>query len=117
MYTVPKLEDYSQETLEREGHSLLRTLGAEKELVETEEQFKVFRARWLARKNGIKTQLVELWLKSDPAERKKWAGILVNDLASNIEREVKDRHESLELYELFRGELGTEVAPHISEKA
>src|SRR5205823_4007453 len=54
---------------------------------------------------------------SAPAERKKWVGILVNDLASNIEREVKDRHESLELYELFRGELGTEVAPHISEKA
>src|SRR5437588_7672085 len=82
VYTVPKLENYSEETLATQAKAVERALEEESALVTTPEEHKAFRDRWLARKNGIKTQLVEFWLKNAPPDSKKRVGILVNDLAS-----------------------------------
>ena len=67
MYTVPKLEDYSPEALDSAVAELEAALDHEIKRVTTEEEWKAFRDRWLARKNGIVTQVNELWLKAAPA--------------------------------------------------
>src|SRR5262249_51634223 len=75
----------------REANALLQALETEAESVKTIDQYRAFRDRWLARKNGIKTQLVDLWLKSAPPQQKRAAGMAINDLSARIEKAVEDR--------------------------
>ena len=69
---------------------------------------KIFRDRWFARKNGILTQINEVWLKSARKEEKSEVGRLVNGIKGEIERKVEKgitfylgRFRTLDSAELF----------------
>jgi phenylalanyl-tRNA synthetase alpha chain len=88
MYTVPKLTDYSQTALEAASRDLLSALESEVAAVNGENDYRLFRDRWLARKDGITTQLNDLWLKRAPKEAKRDAGQRVNELKNKIQTTV-----------------------------
>lgn len=88
-YTVPKLADYSQAELDRAVAELLSALDSEAAQVSGEAQWKAFRDRWMARKNGILTQVNDLWLKAAPAKAKRDVGQRVNELKSRVEQAVE----------------------------
>ncbi len=84
-YAVPKLTDYSADVLDKSAADLRVALKQEVLSVQSPDQWKTFRDRWLARKNGIVTQVNDLWLKSAPKGAKKLAGQTVNDLKKDVE--------------------------------
>ena len=88
-YTVPKLEDYSPASLEAAEKELYAALNEERERVTSQDQRKSFRDHWLARKNGIVTQLNESWLKVAPSSSKKDVGIVVNRIRQRVEETVE----------------------------
>jgi phenylalanyl-tRNA synthetase alpha chain len=85
MYTVPRLTDYSAASLEAAARDLLSALESESAVVRSEAEWKLFRDRWMARKDGIATQINDLWLKAAPKEAKREAGQRVNELKKQIE--------------------------------
>jgi phenylalanyl-tRNA synthetase alpha chain len=87
-YTVPKLEDYSNAALESAETRLYDALAEEGKAVQDEAQWKVFRDRWIGRKNGILTQVNEAWLKAAPVQNKKDVGLTVNRIKKNVEERV-----------------------------
>jgi phenylalanyl-tRNA synthetase alpha chain len=103
-YTVPKLTDFSTSALDSAVRELLSALDQESAAVSSArnqnevahdvewkqlwEEWKAFRDRWLARKNGITTQINDLWLKAAPKETKRDVGQRVNELKAKIEVEV-----------------------------
>ena len=80
MYTVPKLDDYSPAALDRAVAELFAALDAETAALHSESDWKEFRDRWLARKNGLLTQVNDTWLKAAPKESKREVGQRVNEL-------------------------------------
>lgn len=91
-YSVPKLNDFSTNALTRAFVDLKSAFQTETALPNSEAEWKQFRDRWMARKNGILTQINELWLKAAPKESKREVGKLVNDVKQFIEQEfAKDR--------------------------
>ena len=78
MYTVPKLEDYSPTALDKAVQELLNAVRQEANAVSGENEWKAFRDRWMARKNGILTQINDLWLKAAPGPSKRDVGARVN---------------------------------------
>ena len=62
--------------------------------VRTDADLKAFRDRWMARKNGILTQINDLWLKGAPKDAKREAGIRVNELKARITELVEGAHVS-----------------------
>src|SRR5579863_7010142 len=52
--------------------------------VRSDGDLKLLRDRWMGRKNGILTQINDLWLKGAPKEAKREAGIRVNELKARI---------------------------------
>ncbi len=93
-YTVPKLTDYSPSALEKSAAECIRALSEEASAVHNDAGLKAFRDRWLARKNGILTQINDLWLKGAPKESKRNAGIRVNELKVRIQELVEGAHVS-----------------------
>jgi phenylalanyl-tRNA synthetase alpha chain len=91
-YTVPKLEDYSAAALEKAADECVRACADEGGEVHNETELKGFRDRWVARKNGILTQINDLWLKGAPKEAKREAGIQVNELKARITELVEGAH-------------------------
>src|ERR1700751_4810798 len=89
MYTVPKLTDYSAPALNAASRDLLSALESESSAIRGENEYKIFRDRWLARKDGIATQINDLWLKAAPKEAKRDVGQLVNELKKKIENAVE----------------------------
>ena len=89
MYTVPQLDDYSPPSLDKAASELRRALQAESSAVANEDQWKTFRDRWMARKNGILTQINDLWLKAAPGPQKREVGRALNELKSAVEQEVE----------------------------
>jgi phenylalanyl-tRNA synthetase alpha chain len=87
-YTIPKLTDYSSAALDRAVQELLTALDAEASAVVSESDWKVFRDRWMARKNGILTQANELWLKGAPKDIKREVGQRVNEAKQTITERV-----------------------------
>jgi len=83
-YTVPKLTDYSAAALEHATGECIRSGTAEAASIQNEAELKAFRDRWLARKNGILTQINDSWLKGAPKEAKREAGFRVNELKVRI---------------------------------
>jgi phenylalanyl-tRNA synthetase alpha chain len=83
-YTVPKLTDYSAAALEKAAGECILACEDEATKVRSDADLKAFRDRWLARKNGILTEINDLWLKSAPKEGKREAGIRVNELKARI---------------------------------
>ncbi|MGA8866986.1 MAG: phenylalanine--tRNA ligase subunit alpha [Candidatus Sulfotelmatobacter sp.] len=88
-YSVPKLTDYSAAALERASAECLRACETEAAAVWSDAELKVFRDRWLARKNGILTQINDLWLKGAPKDAKREAGIRVNELKARVQKLVE----------------------------
>jgi phenylalanyl-tRNA synthetase alpha chain len=90
-YSVPKLTDYSPAALDDAARELLAALESEAAALVggNESQVKVFRDRWLARRDGIATQINDLWLKAAPKEAKRNAGQRVNELKGKVEAEVE----------------------------
>jgi phenylalanyl-tRNA synthetase alpha chain len=112
MYTVPKLEDYSPEALDRAVAELIAAIDDEAKSVKDEVELKAFRDRWLARQSGIFTQLNECWLKVAPPEHKRSVGQKVNSLRPEIEQRVKQRQHwigSLDKIERYRAEHSEEI--------
>jgi phenylalanyl-tRNA synthetase alpha chain len=88
-YAVPKLTDFSAASLDGAVRELLSTLDQESVAVASENEWKAFRDRWMARKNGVLTQLNDLWLKSAPKDAKRDVGQRVNELKSKVEQAVE----------------------------
>ena len=89
---VPKLEDYSPEALDRAVAELLAALNNETDALRSESDWKTFRDRWLARKNGILTQVNDTWLKAAPGPAKREVGRRVNDLKTRVETAIDEAH-------------------------
>jgi phenylalanyl-tRNA synthetase alpha chain len=87
-YTVPKLTDFSPTALDSALRELLSALEQESAAVVSENDWKVYRDRWMARKNGILTQINDLWLKGAPKDAKREAGQRVNELNVKVEAAV-----------------------------
>ncbi len=88
-YTVPKLEDFSATALDDAAAELISALAAESTHAGTSEERKAFRDRWLGRKEGVLTQINELWLKPAPKEAKREVGQRVNKLKAEVEQRVE----------------------------
>jgi phenylalanyl-tRNA synthetase alpha chain len=93
-YTVPKLTDYSAAALKEAAAKCVAACKAETSDVRSDAELKAFRDRWMARKNGILTQINDLWLKGAPKEAKREAGIRVNELKARITELVEGAHIS-----------------------
>src|SRR5271166_3896374 len=89
MYTVPKLDDYSPAALDRAVAELFAALDSETGELQTEADWKTFRDRWMARKNGILTQVNDFWLKAAPTEAKRAVGDHVNRLKLRVAEKVQ----------------------------
>jgi len=87
-YTVPKLTDFSAAALDSAARELLSALEQESASVSSETDWKAYRDRWMARKNGIVTQINDLWLKASPKEAKREVGQKVNFIREEIEHAV-----------------------------
>jgi phenylalanyl-tRNA synthetase alpha chain len=83
-YTVSKLTDYSAAALQKSADECVAACQAEAASVHSDAELKSFRDRWMGRKNGILTQINDLWLKGAPKEAKREAGIRVNELKVKI---------------------------------
>ncbi len=95
-YAVPKLKDFSAKTLDKESGKLLSALESEAKAVKDEAAGKAFRDRWMARTNGILTQINDLWLKPAPKEAKREAGQKLNQLKAKITEVVENAQKSSE---------------------
>jgi len=91
-YTVRKLKAYSAATLDQAVAGCLKACADESGAVRDDAELKAFRDHWLARKNGILTQINDLWLKGAPKEAKREAGIRVNELKARIQEIVENAH-------------------------
>ena len=91
-YSVPKLTDYSATALEKAAGECIAACSSESGEVRSDADLKSFRDRWIARKNGILTQINDLWLKGAPKEAKREAGIRVNELKARITELVEAAH-------------------------
>src|SRR5262249_24414340 len=85
MYTVPKIQEWSPPSLYRALSEVKGARWAEGEQVRSEGDLKALRDRWVARKNGILTQINELWLKAAPADKKRDIGQRVNEIRKFVE--------------------------------
>jgi phenylalanyl-tRNA synthetase alpha chain len=88
-YAVPKLKDFSAFALEKAAKELVSALEAEARAVSSHAEWKVFRDRWIARTNGLMTQVNDLWLKAAPKDAKRDVGKAVNELKGRVEGDVK----------------------------
>jgi phenylalanyl-tRNA synthetase alpha chain len=88
-YAVPRLTDFSPSALKSAASELLSALREESSAVANEAGWKDFRDRWMARRNGVLTQLNDLWLKAAPKEAKREVGQKVNELKTQVEQAVE----------------------------
>ena len=88
-YTVPQLKDFSPAALDKAVDKLLAALEKESATLSDDNHRKAFRDRWLARKDGILTQVNELWLKAAPKDAKREVGQRVNKLKVEVEAKVE----------------------------
>src|SRR5437016_444672 len=95
-YTVPKLKDYSAAALDKAVRELLSALEQESKAIANESDWKAFRDRWMARKNGVLTQVNERWLKPAPKDAKREVGQRVNELKKQVEEAVEKTLERLQ---------------------
>ena len=93
-YTVPKLTKFSAEELDAATDELLSALEGELQKVASESDFKAFRDRWVARKNGILTLVNEQWLKTAPKDAKRDVGQRVNQIKLRVEESVQKAEQA-----------------------
>jgi len=94
-YAVPKLTDFSAAALQKAAAELTSACEIEAGAVRGEADLKAFRDRWMARKNGILTQVNETWLKTAPKEAKRDVGALVNALKEKVENQIESAQQKL----------------------
>src|ERR1035437_1309334 len=99
LYTVPKLTDFSAATLADAKKAFELALESEKDAVESENDWKAFKDRWMARKNGILTQINDKWLKAAPGPTKRDVGQLVNALRLLVEDRVPKAQGNFDTFE------------------
>ncbi|HZV89947.1 MAG TPA: phenylalanine--tRNA ligase subunit alpha [Candidatus Binatus sp.] len=87
-YAVPKLKDFSANSLRKALIEAKSAFNEELLSANSEATWKAFRDRWMARKNGMLTQINDLWLKAAPKERKREVGQLVNELKQFVDQEI-----------------------------
>src|SRR5437660_11811672 len=87
-YTVPKLKDFSPAALDKAAERLLAALKKESADNKAESDWKSFRDRWMARKNGVLTLVNDFWLKAAPKENKRGIGQRVNKIKQQVEQTV-----------------------------
>jgi phenylalanyl-tRNA synthetase alpha chain len=102
MYTVPKLDDFSPEALDRAVAELASALEQEAAAVSSELDWKDFRDRWMARKNGVLTQINDLWLKAAPGPAKREVGRRVNELKAKVANVVAEKEEEVRAEAVLR---------------
>jgi phenylalanyl-tRNA synthetase alpha chain len=88
-YTVSKLTDYSAPALEKKFAELLAACQEEASAVRKLENFKAYRDRWLARKNGLLVQVRDAWLKEAPRDAKADVGQRFNKTKDAIEFKIR----------------------------
>jgi phenylalanyl-tRNA synthetase alpha chain len=88
-YIVPKLKDHSPAALDKAASDLLAALAKESKSLANDSDRKAFRDRWLARKDGVLTQINDLWLKPAPKDAKRDVGQRVNALKKEVEHKVE----------------------------
>jgi phenylalanyl-tRNA synthetase alpha chain len=88
-YTVPQLKDFSPAALDKAVGKLLAALEKESATLSDENHRKAFRDRWVGRKDGVLTNVNELWLKAAPKDAKREVGQRVNKLKSEVEAKVE----------------------------
>ncbi len=88
MYSVPKLKSFSAAALDKAVEKLLAALKQEASAVKNEADWKTFRDRWMARKNGVLTEINDLWLKAAPKDAKREVGQRVNEIKAIVEEAV-----------------------------
>jgi phenylalanyl-tRNA synthetase alpha chain len=89
MYTVPKLKNFSAAALDKAVEKLVAALEQEARAVKNDADWKAFRDRWMARKNGVLTEINDLWLKAAPKDAKREVGQRVNQLKVLVEETVE----------------------------
>ena len=99
-YAVPKLTDYSAAALEKAAAECVGVCADEATAVHNDAALKAFRDRWIGRKNGVLTQINDLWLKAAPKDAKRDAGRIVNEVKAAVEN-------ILQTAELNRLEIAT----------
>ena len=88
-YTVPKLDTFTPDALDRATTELLAALEAEAASVANEADWRAFRDRWMSRKNGVLTLVNETWLKAAPGPSKREVGQRVNQqIKAKVEETV-----------------------------
>jgi phenylalanyl-tRNA synthetase alpha chain len=95
MYSVPKLKSFTAAALDKAVEKLLAALEIEWQSVKNESDWKTFRDRWMARKNGILTEINDQWLKAAPKDAKRDVGQRVNEVKKLVEEAV---HRAENLY-------------------
>jgi phenylalanyl-tRNA synthetase alpha chain len=88
-YNVPKLTDFSVAALDTAVREILHALKAEASVIGNESDWKEFRDRWMARKNGVLTLVNDQWLKAAPKNAKRNVGQRVNELKIRVEEVVE----------------------------
>jgi phenylalanyl-tRNA synthetase alpha chain len=107
-YSVPKLKDFSAAALDKAVTKLLTALREESKAVGDEAEGKEFRDRWMARSNGILTQVNDLWLKASPKEAKREVGQRVNGLKASVEEIVDQTLKALANARGAKGQLAAQ---------
>jgi phenylalanyl-tRNA synthetase alpha chain len=90
MYTVDRIAEYSPEALDNAFREFLAALEREAAAVADEAELKAFRDRWMARKNGLLTQVNDLWLKAAPAPAKREVGRRWNEVKARAEQVLSE---------------------------
>jgi phenylalanyl-tRNA synthetase alpha chain len=107
-YTVPKVKDFSPTALDKAAERLLAALKKESADIKAESDWKLFRDRWMARKNGVLTQINELWLKAAPKDAKRNVGQRVNVIKAAVTETVEKLRPNVS---------GTAIVTGVSAKA
>jgi phenylalanyl-tRNA synthetase alpha chain len=113
-YAVPKLKDFSAATVDRAVDKLLASLDSEAAAVTSQSDWKVFRDRWMARKNGLMAAANDLWLKAAPAEDKGYVGKRVNWLKAHVQGRVEEVQKHI-LFQEAPAEIVEGAAVTVSE--
>jgi phenylalanyl-tRNA synthetase alpha chain len=95
LYSVPQLDDFSLAKLDAAAKELIAACAAEATAVKNESDLKNFRDRWMARKNGVLTQINDGWLKAAPKEAKRDVGARVNEIKNSVEQTVEGAQQRL----------------------
>ena len=97
MYTVPKLKNFSAAALDKAVEKLLAALKQEASAVKTEADWKTFRDRWMARKNGVLTADQRSLAEGAPKEAKREVGQRVNELKARRRRSGRAKQRTCKL--------------------